>query len=106
MKKFRKWLIHKLGGYTKEDIDNQPVKYSMQNIKLESISAIYNIDEYLLMKYSEEEIEKIIVKELVKELSTYIKPELICEDSPIKGRRIKARIEIPSKYIRRRDINE
>lgn len=104
--KIKNWLIHKLGGYTKEDRDNEPIKFSVQNIKLETISAIYNIDEYLMMKYSEEEIEKIIVKELVKELSTYIKPKFILEDSPIMGRRIKAKIEIPSEYIRRRDINE
>ena len=104
--KIKNWLIHKLGGYTKEDRDNEPIKFSVINIKLETISTIYNIDEDLMIKYSEEEIEKIIEKELVKELSTYIKPELILEDSPIMGRRIKAKIEIPSEYIRKRDINE
>ena len=99
MNKFKKWLIHRLGGYTKEDIDNTPVKYNVQNIKLESIKAIHYFDVYKFLNLPQEIAESIFKSEMAKELLTHIKPEYCWEKD---GEKIKyiAKIELPSKYVK------
>lgn len=97
--RFKNWLIHKLGGYTKEDIDNQPIKYNVVNIKLETINAVYNLNEYSMLNFSEEYVENMVKKQLKNQLLDHIKPELILEDDCL-GKRVKAKIELPSKYVK------
>ena len=67
MKRFKRWLIHKLGGICKDDII-QPVcvhqdKKDIQKIKAEFTTTFENI--------SKEEVKKILLEGIYKELSTY-----------------------------------
>ena len=102
MTRFSKWLIHKLGGYTKEDIDKQPIKYNVVNIQLKTIKSYYNLDEYVTLNYSSEYVMNSIERELQKEIIKQIKPEIIMEvnPNPLCSKRIIAKIELPDKYVK------
>ena len=99
MNRFRKWLIHKLGGYTKEDIDNQPIKYSVQNIKLETIKAIHYVDDYRIFNCTQDDIESYLQDMLSKKILTHIRPEY-CWEQDGKEIRYIAKIELPSQYVK------
>lgn len=67
MKKFRKWLIHKLGGVCKDDIIH-PVcvhhdKKDIQKIRAQFTTTFVDIPI--------EEVKKILLDGIYKELSTY-----------------------------------
>ena len=79
MTRFRKWLIHKLGGFTKEDIDKKPIKCNVTNIQLKTIKSYYYLDEYSTLNYSSEYVMNSIERDLKKEIIKQIKPEIIME---------------------------
>lgn len=67
MKKFRRWLIHKLGGLCKDDIVKSPTIISKeketQKIKAEFTTTFEEL--------SKEEIKRILLDGIFSELSTY-----------------------------------
>jgi hypothetical protein len=91
MKKFRKWLIHKLGGYTKEDVEklNRPLNYILSESK-RNVNRIFcskhitsNVMNY--QEEIEEEIkEEFLSKALDRVKETY-KPKLTCTYNEIAG---------------------
>lgn len=66
MKKFRRWLIHKLGGLCKDDIAKNTIiskEKETQRIKAEFTTTFEDIPK--------EEIKRILLDSIHKELSTY-----------------------------------
>lgn len=67
MKKFRRWLIHKLGGFCKDDIVRPIIskekERELQRIKAEFTTTFEDIPK--------EEVKKILLDGIYKELSTY-----------------------------------
>lgn len=61
MKKFRKWLIHKLGGITKEEAErlNRPLNYILSESQ-RNVKRIYCSQHIKFVINSEEEFAKII----------------------------------------------
>lgn len=96
--KFKKWLIHKLGGYTIEDMIKQPIKYSVQNIKLVPICAVHEISNIACFS---EKHEDFIKHQLKMEMLEHIKPVYIVEKDHARTTYIyKAKIELPSNYVK------
>ena len=105
MIRFKNWLIHKLGGYTKEEYDfiiNQPVKYNKVNIKLENIKVRRYIDDYEIhnIDYPIERQITAIKNELKLELLNIIEPEYILEQGIDNQKTMIAKIELPDKYVK------
>lgn len=108
MTEFRKWLIHKLGGFTKEDIPKPKIIY--QNDKLVQICVRQvvwsDIDNNL---YAPEEILK---KELKHRLVDVLEPEYtLNESSDSFGKNhvssyldkqyfMEARMWVPERYVK------
>lgn len=102
MNRFRKWLIHKLGGYTKEEYKKlafSPVEYKKINIKLETIKAIHYLDDYRIFNCSQDDIENYLRDMLNKKIFSYIRPEY-CWEQDGKQIRYIAKIELPSQYLK------
>lgn len=76
-----KWLIHKLGGYAKEDILPPPT-YTIENSKIEKL-CVYFVDRY----------GEIPEKMIIEELAYNFIPE------------IKSRMKITKKYGHNRKIS-
>lgn len=76
-----KWLIHKLGGYAKEDILPSPT-YTIENPKIEKLCAYY-VDRY----------GEIPEKAIIEKLTYNFIPE------------IKSRMKITKKYGYNREIS-
>ena len=103
--RFKNWLIHKLGGYTKDEYDfiiKKPIKYNVVNIKLETIKARKYIDDYEIhnIDYPIERQITAIKNDLKLELLNIIEPEYILEQGIENQKTMIAKIELPSKYVK------
>ena len=88
MKRFKNWLIHKLGGYTKEDVRKiekrleKPTKFFLNECKREvkriysamtfESSAKYIADDYI------EDLKERLLDDLLPEFRKNYKPEVKC----------------------------
>ena len=104
--KIKNWIIHKLGGYTKEDRDNKPIKFSVQNIKLETINYDMYISDYDFHRYPKEYFEEFVKLELAKEIAKKLNPMWTLKELDSNGKKISLKIEIPSIYVRESENNE
>lgn len=66
--KINKWLIHKLGGFTKEDILPPPT-YTIENLKIEKF-WVYYVDRYGKIP------EKVILEKLAYDFVPEIKSQM------------------------------
>ena len=94
MNRFKKWLIHKLGGISKEET----IEFKTQNVSLQTIKAKYCISENELL-VMDRLTEDRIKRELAYDLLHFIQPEYICVND-FDNRFIMAKLELPSKYIK------
>ena len=104
--KFKNWIIKKLGGYTSSEYNTllYPIKlpdFTVQNIRLETINAVHLIDEFdmFYLKYPSNEAIENIKEQLKRQIVSYIEPEFVVEEYA-GNKKIRAKIEIPVKYIR------
>ena len=101
MSKFRKWLIKKLGGFTKEDLPIKPIEIKQQNVQLVPITVIYPIDQYTIRFFNE---NGTIERNISSMIAEKIKPELVFIEEPtingFENKFIKAKILIPSNYVK------
>lgn len=66
--KINKWLIHKLGGLTKEEI-LPPIKYQLDNYQIEKIKT-YCIDKYNHLP------EQAAIEKMTQEFLPFIKKKM------------------------------
>ena len=69
--KVKDWLIHKLGGVTKEEIF-PPVQYTVYNPKVETIKAQF-IDNGV--NVPKEYVEEMLMRNLISGIKPYVKIE-------------------------------
>ena len=99
MSKFRKWLIKKLGGFTKEDLPIKPIEIRQQNVQLVPIKVVYQIDPYSLIFFNEKDARKVVERNVTFMIAEKIKPEFVYEESSM-SKSIMAKILIPSNYVK------
>ena len=103
MTKFRKWLIHKLGGVLEEE--KHVVK--IESFKLETITARAEGKDYIQYGENSEEYIKHIKHNLKMGLLEHIQPYYIHKyDSETDTCFFEAEIELPSIYIKREANND
>lgn len=71
--KLKTWLIHKLGGYTKQDVDylnNQQPKAVYKTPKIEKFRVAKCVPRY--SDFNPEEISSILEQGLAQEIGTFI----------------------------------
>lgn len=101
MTKFRKWLIHKLGGVVKE---NAPVLLNNEKFTLETITAKVKEEDYLIYK---DDFGIIVMNDLKLKLLDHIQPTYIHKfDSETHTYYFEAKIKLPSAYIKREANND
>lgn len=66
--KINKWLIHKLGGFSKEEIFT-PIKYEIINPHIEKLRTCY-IDKYNHLP------EQVAIEKMTKEILSFIKKKI------------------------------
>ena len=94
--KFRRWLVHKLGGIMPSDVVTYEVK--TQNIKLVPVYARYEISN---MACFSEAFEDALKRELKIRMLDYIQPVYTVEKDEARLTYIyKAKIELPEEYIK------
>ena len=114
MNKFRKWLIHKLGGYVKSDIPQTTINtinydldrvYASYQMTPEQMMVLVDLPQEFLDRIIKKELDDLLKKELIKRLNpTYVrKPDI----DPLMGEQYYAFIEIPSIYLKKEeeDVN-
>ena len=88
MKRFKNWLIHKLGGYTKEDVRKiekrleKPTQFFLSECKREvkrmhSMQTFTPATKYIADAYIEE-LKQRLLNDLLPEFRKAYKPEVIC----------------------------
>ena len=68
MKKFRRWLIHKLGGLCKDDVANKTTTIISREKETQRIKAEFTTTFECIPK---EEVKRILLDGIFRELSTY-----------------------------------
>lgn len=71
--KIKTWLIHKLGGYTKQDVDylnNQQPKFMYKIPKIEKFRVAKSVPRY--SDFNPEEMSSILEHGLAQEIGTFI----------------------------------
>lgn len=93
--KFKSWLIHKLGGITKEECKIPQPNLILEEDKLIGVCAEMNIldNEYI----TEEQVENLLKEKLIKLIKPYMKVEKNVEFGTTKYSAI---IKIPIKYTK------
>ena len=94
--KFRRWLVHKLGGIMPSDVVTYEVK--TQNIKLVPVYARYEISNMACFSVAYEDALK---RELKIKMLDHIQPVYTVEKDESRLTYIyKAKIELPEEYIK------
>ena len=108
MARLRKWIIKKLGGYTKEEFEK--IKYQPPLIKYEidelvKISVVENVKEIEMANLPPEYLEKIIRKKINFKLMEYIYPELVSKENLVDcSFDVYAEIYIPKRYTAKKYV--
>ena len=88
MKNFRNWLIHKLGGYTKEDGIKIPTQFTLSESKRE-VKRIISVKTFTprmidIPEAYKDDLKKSLLDDLTNEFNKTYNPKLKCRYDVVK----------------------
>lgn len=100
MTKFRKWLIHKLGGFTELPKPRALPKLTVEEMRLVSVKSKIDLND---MKYMPEKFVENILKNKLMEQIQPIYHRGGASLDPLKSNIATAEIKVPSIYVKKEE---